>query len=1251
MPHDRDLASFSTPRDPDRPGFFERRRQRTGRSFLADALVAAGSGPAAFVTSIGAGLAGITRAAIPSRFEPQILKDVQTGLARRSELVSRQGFRASAPIALGSRLAAEAVGIAAPIGVARGSSVVGRTAAATGLTRGVAGGVTTAGRTIRPGVELTRRGAILSSTPTAVIQAFAGEEASTVGALGQFAPEGSRTREVTETIARSTPLRVASEFGLDVVLGGVLDVAGRAISRLRKADEVIADAARFRNQGADPPDGILAAETGIERTPLGPERQLAPPKTEIDPLATLREIQDRPLAAGSDALGEVELPFRARLADIELDEAKRFRGGVSERLPNNRENAQQTLEDILGEDSAILRGRGGRRPKGVPDPAGYAIQFKAFGADNGMLARIFRRYEEGLASGAIPAKVEVGAEATTNAGKLMGFDEITKALLNPNLDDIMMKSLATNFMDNARKLENAIVLMEEIRHVANAPRTPIAEGKRLIAQADAIEQNIARWNVEQDTYARIYVSGASQFGRNLASLKQTANQTVDPLFWEYKLSKIAGRALTIDERGRMQIALKAVEQEADRSLLIALGEELAPSIKVFRSFGAKPVTAWAALGNPLITATTGAVVGAATSEDDWVTGALTGAVLGGGIALNGAVGINRLRRAGLLTGGRTQARNFLSNAAEGGLRHIERPAAAGADRLASLVASAMTGGRSDAVIRTRLGWNQGMGRASARGAKGGLRKAIRVMSGRDTLDTGIEAGGAGVDVWKRKWDELASGRAQEFENPFLESVVSGIFRLQGAADAPFRFAAFWESIQEQAVILHKRLGTASNEVDAAVRKLVDNPSDDMIQLAKVDSEEAVFLQKNVIAEALNKMEGFLARRAAGEGGVKSTTAAFARDALTFIVPFRRTPLNVVARLAERLPPTAILFTGKRAFDLISFLKTIDADSAFDVAELARLQKKFATSASRMAGGALMTFLGYKLAEMGLMSGGWPSSSREKALWRQQGKTPDSILFNGAWHRITGISPTGNLMAFGASYLQRLEEEGGNEIRAGIAAGASVPRTIVEQSFLRGFKEVINGLTEEQSNPQRILGRAAGSFVPTIVADIAQAVDPALRRGEGVGEGIARRIPGLTGAAARLQDPLGRDIDVDDRLGRMIDPTMRRREPTDRVMRLARRFGLVFPTARRASDESEAGFRRRNRIEGRELQIAAADMFDSDRFRDLDSAGKQLALRSLSNQVRGRLRDNDLEPPNSWTSAVNTAIGSAFQRRRREEQER
>ncbi len=1251
MPHDRDLASHA-PRGPDDGlNFFQRRRKRTGTSFLADALVAATSGPAAVVTALGSGVAGIGRALLPRNIEPRFLRTVQEGLAQRSQDVSEAGFKASVPIALASRLGAEALAIAAPISAARGASVVGRTAAATGIVRGVGTGVTTAGRVIRPGVELTRGGAILSSTPSAVVQAFSGPQASTVGALGQFAEEGSRTREIAEGIAESTPLRVLSEFGVDVVLGGVLDVAGRAISRLRKADEVIADAARFKNQGAEVPEGALPATRAVERTPLGPERQLAAPKdlTE-DPLATLRSIEERNLGPGSDALIEVEIPGgRIPLWEIEIREAERFRGGLTETLPNTRENARRTLAELLGEDSELLRprGRGGRRPRGVPDPEGYLVQFKAFGVDNGMLARIFRRYEEGLASGAIPEKVRVGAAETTNAGKLMGFDEITRAMMNPNLDDVMLKSLAVNFQDNARKLQNGITLMENLRLKANDPRIPVAESDKIIKQVDALEQQIARWEVEQDTYTRIYVSGASQFGRNLASLKQAANDTVDELFWNYKLSRIAGRELMPDEIGRMQTALKAIENEADKTLLLALAEELAPTIKVFRAFGATPVTAWGALGNPLITGTVGGVIGGVTSEDHPLIGALTGAVLGTGVALNGAVGLNRIRRAGLLTGGRTQARNFLSNAAEAGLRHIERPFAAGADKLASLMASRMTGGRSDAVIRTRVGWGNGLGAASRRGAAGGMRKAWRVMRGTDTLDTGIEAGGAGVDVWKRKWDELSTGRAQKFENPLLESAVSTVFRLQGAADAPWRHAAFWESAVEQAEIAARRQNIPANQKRQWIDNYIDNMASETVVLAKIDSEEAVFLQRNRIAEGLNKFEGFLSRTA-DAGGKGSTTSAFARDALTFIVPFRRTPLNVVARLAERIPPLSFLFVGKRGLDLVGFLKSIDADGAFDLAELTRLQKEFATSSGRMAGGAMMTLLGYKLAEMGLMSGGWPASSRERDLWQQQNKTPDSILWNDNWHRMTGISPTGNLMAFGASYFQRI---GDGMEEAAIGAVSSVPRTIVEQSFLRGFKEMLDGLTEDQANPQKILGTAAGSFVPTLVADVAQSIDPALRRGEGIGEGIARRIPFLTGAAAQRQDALGRDITVGDRIGRMIDPTMRREQPTDRVMVLARRFGLVFPTASQASGETEARFRRRNAIEGRELQSAAADMFDSDRFRDLDQAGKQLALSTLSGQVRGTLRDRDMEPPSSWTSAVNTAIGSARRRRRTEERER
>lgn len=1103
--------------DPDRARAESRRR--LGQ--VGDALTALLSGPGAFVTDVGAGLAGLGNLALPGRpFE-----GIQDALSERSQEISRIGFEANPFLSIPSRLGTEVLGIAttgallkgpqAVSGAARATTPISRGARALGLAEDVG-----------TGARLTGRGALLQSVPLASIQAAGSPEASTAGAIASITPE-SQVGRVAADVAEDPLLRIASEAGLDLGLGVALEGIGR---------------------------GVRALRGGTDVTPT------------------------------RSATG-----------------------------PTTRREARQRLAAYVGEDAPLM-GRT-RRPPGVHDPEGYAVQFTKFGATDEIQQKIFQHYNAMLEAGAIPAKVRVSAEETLDAARQFGFDDIKKGWITKRLDDVMLASIRVNYADNFGKLENAVRQMSRIMDELDAP-VPPANAPMLRRTLDQLELSVARFEAENDFYLRAFVEGASQRGRDLASLRHQASGSSDPIYWRYKLNRVmGGRDFLPEEEVLFRDAIGEL-RGGNILPMMELAEQVAPKIELFRG----PIQA-------IALPSAGVLIGAGVSPDNPVAGAVIGGTIGFNAALTGDAFV-QLRRAGLLTGGRTQARNFLSNAMEGFLRHAESPAAAMADRLANNYA----GHLARDIGRTRLFQPVARFEAGAGGAMRGIRKMVNVIRGKDVLESGLEADTA----WMAKLDLLRNGAAT-FNNRLADSYTGFIFRLQGAADAPFRFAAFWESIQEQATILAKGDG-------AARQALIDQPLDDMVITAIRDAEEATFRSQNFLSNAVGQADRVIQTAAdAGNLGAKAAGVG-----LGFTVPFRRTPANVLFRIFERAPITSWVNVAGKFGEFRQLLKAAD----IDITELRRAQRAFSTAAGRSAGGtALAALVGFRLAEAGLMSGALPDDSTERQKWQQQGKTPESVMIGGRWRRLTGISPIGNIIAIGAQIYHDLHdpelETPGQRIWSGAATGA---RAFMEQSFLRGPREVIEAIEGGGGTAtQRAVGAMAGSVVPTAVADVAAAMDPTLRESTGVVKGIGSRIPGVRQTLPARQDVFGEDIQLTDTPGqaaaRLVDPFLSRSPPEGFVDQVLIDNDLRVPTTRIGAtvsnlDETPEEFSRRNRVEGRELRRALADMFRGDRWRRLPREDRQEAVRSLSTSVRRYIRSNDLNAKDSWGLEISRALRNA-----------
>ena len=588
-------------------------------------------------------------------------------------------------------------------------------------------------------------------------------------------------------------------------------------------------------------------------------------------------------------------------------------------------------------------------------------------------------------------------------------------------------------------------------------------------------------------------------------------------------------------------------------------------------------------------------------------------------------------------------RNTLSNAAEGALRQVDSPAAVLADRIGSFYVSQTRGVPS----RTRAFTPLSRAQAGAKGAARGVKKFMDVMRGKDMLETGIEAGHVGREGFMEAIDMIASGRGR-FANPIADAYTDFVFRLQGAGDAPARFAAFYESLNEQAELAVRgikdkaeriarkdelmRMATTAEPGSSAMR-------DDMILQAIADSETAVFREKNVLAQAVGQFEATLGRRAEQTG---SLLARAGQVATGFTLPFRNTPANVLFRLLQRAPVTGWV----SALSKSNRFRRALADANIDIVELQKLQREMADAVGKTATGTALTLLvGMGLAREGLMTGSIPDSPSEREKWRQQGKTPNSILIDGQWMRLGGISPVGNLISLGAQIQANMDDPSLDGTGRITQSAADAAKAFADQSFLRGIAGTIDLIEGGQTVQQVAAGGAAGSLVPTLVADIAQAMDPTIRESRGLVSGVARRLPGVSSDLPARQNVFGEVREVENRASRFVDPFLSTQVPDDPISRELIRSDIRVPGTRQGGtayfpDENPAQFQRRNRVEGQELKAALQEMFGNPRWRQLSREQRQSAVNTLSSRVRGYIRENNLRTKQSWTSDITRALRSA-----------
>lgn len=447
-------------------------------------------------------------------------------------------------------------------------------------------------------------------------------------------------------------------------------------------------------------------------------------------------------------------------------------------------------------------------------------------------------------------------------------------------------------------------------------------------------------------------------------------------------------------------------------------------------------------------------------------------------------------KAGLLTGLKTTGLNTFSNLFHGVSEGVKDVPATVIDSVVSL----FTGKRTLALT----------GKGTISGLEEGFKKGWRF------LKTGVDE----RDVLaKLDYKKISFGKSKFAKA--IQGYEETIFKIMGAEDQPFYYAAKARSLQSQAIAQAKNLKLKSKEAKTFIEKLVSSPTDEMLKYATGDAEIAVFQNKTALGSVGKKLQEI-------KGG-------------EFVVPFSRTPSAVATQLINYSPvgivKTIIENIGKGKFD----------------------QRLFAQGLGRGITGTAIMYVGSELARKGLITTTYPKTEREQKLWEAEGRQPNAIKINGKWRNVNVLGPAGMALLTGAHYQSGLQESGSplKAMSQGVIGGMS---SLKEQTFLSGINQVVEALDDPSRFASGYFSSTLSSFIPTIIGDISKATDPLERKTIEIPDKLKAKIPWLRETLEPKVNILGEEMQTKGSWAEiMVDPSRPSEELSSEVISEFRRL--------------------------------------------------------------------------------------------------
>ena len=323
-------------------------------------------------------------------------------------------------------------------------------------------------------------------------------------------------------------------------------------------------------------------------------------------------------------------------------------------------------------------------------------------------------------------------------------------------------------------------------------------------------------------------------------------------------------------------------------------------------------------------------------------------------------------------------------------------------------------------------------------------------------------------------------------------------RFLGAEDEFFKSVGYRMELNALAYRQAANEGLTGRESAARIHDIINNPPES-IHLAAIDAGR--------IQTFTNEL---------GEFGKSVQRNANAHPAAKLLLPFVRTPVNIVKFVGMRSP-------------MAPFAKSFRADIR---AGGARRDLALA----RMAMGSLIMMVGGEMASRGVITGKLSENPGVRSAQMRKGIQPYSMRFGGTYinsYSFNRADPLGMFLGLAADVVEVMKyasDEDGDLVAGAVVI--ALAQNLTSRTYMRGLSEFVTAMDDPDRYMGRYLQRQAATFVPytSLVAQVERSMDPTLRAAYTVMDQVRSRTPGLSADLPPRRNLWGEPIVLEGGLG-------------------------------------------------------------------------------------------------------------------------
>lgn len=349
----------------------------------------------------------------------------------------------------------------------------------------------------------------------------------------------------------------------------------------------------------------------------------------------------------------------------------------------------------------------------------------------------------------------------------------------------------------------------------------------------------------------------------------------------------------------------------------------------------------------------------------------------------------------------------------------------------------------------------------------------------------------------------------------------------------------------------------------------------------------------------------------GEGSAFEKALLRARDGLgpagKLIVPFLKTPIQIARE-----------GIGSTPFGYLRALRSTDP----------RMASLWGAQASI---GALIMATAALYAHEGALTGRAPKNADEADAFYRSGKKPYSFKVGDKWISYNRFEPLSFPISIIADAAQTYKESGTAPDQGIIGpAFISIVNNLTSKTYLKSISDFFDALQDPEASGKKFVSQFASSFVPSPVASVAKAIDPTIRKPEGVVQTVFSKIPGLSKLVPARRNVYGEQVTwfenpdafIANAFKDLFNPVSISKERIDLMDKVLEQYDLTigFPNKTQLGVKlDQKAYNRFIERSGNLIRDLLYDVVISPQFAQLDQTMKEKLVKTFVSRARDQFQ--------------------------------